>query len=186
MSRVDGYSFLTGTTGAVEAVWGGGVDVLWSAGEALLIVGPQGGGKSTVLQQLVMRRLFGPRDLLGLTVAPSTGPVLYIAADRPRQVARSWRRMIEPADHEALRDRLVVWKGPLPFDVGRRPDELLPFAQEQCPGVGTIAIDSVKDVAVKLTDDEVGGNINRAFQQIVAAGIELVANHHQRKSQNGQ
>ena len=34
---------------------------------------------------------------------------------------------------------------------------------------------------VKLTDDETGGSVNRAFQHCSAAGVDLVVLHHQRK-----
>jgi replicative DNA helicase len=46
-------------------------------------------------------------------------------------------------------------------------------------------IDSLKDLASKLSDDEVGSTINRAFQEAIAAGIEIVPLHHQRKQMQG-
>jgi hypothetical protein len=57
----------------IPAVWGDGERVLWAEGEGMMIAGPQGTGKTTLAQQLVLRRI-GLRDspLLGLAVAPST------------------------------------------------------------------------------------------------------------------
>ncbi len=48
--------------------------------------------------------------------------------------------------------------------------------------VSDVYIDALKDVAVKLTDDEVGSRVNAEIQEVIANGIELVADHHQRKA----
>lgn len=187
MTRVDGLAFLREGAGELASVWGAAGRVAWSSGEPLLIVGPQGVGKSTLLQQLVLRRLRGPGDVLGMpVVGHKDAPALYIAADRPRQIARSWRRMIEPADDQLLRDRLVVWTGPPPFDIAKEPTALLTFIRSQCPDARTVAIDSLKDVALDLSKDEAGARVGHAMQEVIAAGIELVVNHHQRKGQQGQ
>ena len=93
--------------------------------------------------------------------------------------------MIEDADHETLRDRLTVWKGPLPFDVGREPEKLLAWVRETAPEARTVAIDSLKDVALDLTKDEVGSRVNAALQSLVAENVEVAVNHHQRKGQAG-
>jgi hypothetical protein len=44
-----------------------------------------------------------------------------------------------------------------------------------------VFVDSLKDAAVKLSDDEVGGNVNRAIQLCNTANIDVCAFHHQRK-----
>ena len=46
---------------------------------------------------------------------------------------------------------------------------------------GTIIVDSLKDAAIGLTDDEVGAGWNRARQGVLTDGMELVELHHQRK-----
>jgi replicative DNA helicase len=46
-----------------------------------------------------------------------------------------------------------------------------------------VIIDSIKDAAVRLSDDETGGNVNRAIQSVIAQGVEVMAYHHQRKAQ---
>ena len=47
----------------------------------------------------------------------------------------------------------------------------------------TIIIDSLKDAALKLADDETGSGWNRARQMAIEAGAELVELHHPRKAQ---
>jgi len=109
--------------------------------------------------------------------------VLYIAADRPRQAASSMRRMVAPADSDLLRERLVVWRGPLPFQLTKEPTGLAALtAQNNCTDV---IIDSLKDIAAELTKDEVGSWLNIAFQETIANDIQLVVLHHQRKQANG-
>src|SRR5262249_30355396 len=52
----DGWTFLT-SIAETQALWGEGGRVLWAPGEGLMIVGPQGVGKSTIVQQLVLARM---------------------------------------------------------------------------------------------------------------------------------
>jgi len=87
--------------------------------------------------------------------------------------------MVNEADCGALRERLIVWRGPLPFDLALEPERLANMALEHL--VGTVVIDSLKDVARDLSKDETGGRVNLAFQKVVASGVELLVDHHQRK-----
>jgi hypothetical protein len=180
---VDGWTFVHGSTETVPAVWGERETILSAQGEPTMIVGPDGVGKTALLQQLALKRLTGG-TLLGLPVAPAAGKVLYLAADRPSQAARSMRRMVTDVDEEMLRERLVVHRGPLPFELTKEPSWTLRQWVESHDACD-LYIDSLKDVAVKLTDDEVGACINRACQDVVAAGLEVVLNHHQRKQMQG-
>jgi len=179
---IDGGAFVLDAPTHVPSVWGAGTEVLWAQGEPLMICGPQGVGKSTIAQQLVLSRL-GVLDLYVLgypvTAADPGRRVLYIAADRPNQIARSMRRMVRPRDRQALIDGLTVWRGPLPFDITQDPGKLLSMAAA-C-GAGTVVIDSLKDVAMPLIDDRVGSAVNRALQLMIAEGIEVLTLHHQRK-----
>jgi AAA domain len=177
---------VTAVGDTVPSVWGDAGSVLWAEGEPLMIVGPDGVGKTSIGQQLVLARI-GLRDsrLLGYPVAPGRR-VLYIAADRPRQAASSLRRMVTEADHALLRERLVVWKGPPEFDIaGKDTDKgaLANFAERY--GATAIVIDSLKDIAVDLVKDEVGSRVNIAIQETIARGIEVCVLHHQRKAQQG-
>ena len=180
---VDGATFVLDAPANPVAIWGSGQSVLWSAGEPLLINGPTGLGKTTLAQQLVRSRLGLTPSLLGLPVAPSTRRVLYLAADRPAQAARSFRRMVREDDRAVLAERLRVWRGPLPADLGRHPETLLELAGRA--EADTVVIDSLKDVAVKLSDDEVGARVNQAMQLCAVDGVEVCALHHQRKGQAG-
>jgi replicative DNA helicase len=183
LRTVDGETFVFSESADVPAIWGTDARVLWAQGEPMMLAGPDGVGKTTLAQQLVRARLGLSTDLLGLAVEPAAEPVLYIAADRPRQAARSFRRMTSDEDREILAERLIVWKGPLPFDLTSAPSALANFALEL--GVGTIFVDSLKDVALDLTKDEVGTRVNQAHQHVIAAGLELCDLHHQRKEMTG-
>ena len=52
-------------------------------------------------------------------------------------------------------------------------------------GASVVIVDSLKDAAVELPDDEVGALWNRAVQTTLAAGVEVLVLHHQRKGQQG-
>lgn len=164
-------------------LWGRDSQVLWVRGEPFLIVGPTGIGKTTLAGNLVLS-MIGLRgddpELLGLPVRRIEGKVLYIAADRPQQARRAFRRMATDEDREILDARLSVWPGPLLFDLSREPDRLLPFVEER--GAEAVFIDSYKDVAADIAKPEGGYGLNRAVQLLVAAGIEVCGLHHQRKA----
>lgn len=180
----DGADFAFEFAGeAVHRLWGTDEDVVWASGEPLMVAGPQGVGKTTLVQRLALHRL-GIRqgDLLGMPAEPASGRVLYIAADRPKQAGRSLRRMVTEADRQALTDGLIVWKGPLPFDLGRCERGDLAGFVSGFPEVSDVFVDSLKDVAQKLSDNEVGSRVNGEHQELIAQGTELVANHHQRKA----
>lgn len=184
---VSGSDFVLAAPDHVPAVFGRDSDVLWAEGEALFIVGPQGAGKTTLMQQLALRRagvLEG--ELIGFPVKLDAEKLtLYLALDRPRQIARSFKRMVGEAQEKQL-GRLVVWKGPLPFNVVNEPEKLLLMVQDigEMLGtpVGTVCIDSLKDMAAPLSSDEVGAAVNRAVGGVIARDIEVVVSHHQRKA----
>jgi replicative DNA helicase len=163
-------------------VWGEGDRILWSAGEPCYLVGPQGVGKSTVAQQLVLARVgVRPSSLLGLNIASDTRRVLYFASDRPTQVARSLRRMVSETDRQVLDDRLRVFSGPPTFSITADPTSLLQVAK--AVDAGTVIVDSAKDLAVDLETGPTGAAVNQAMQHLVSNGIEVLVLHHQRKAQ---
>lgn len=181
---LDGATFLTSHAISAPAIWGSGPMVLWPAGEPVGIVGPQGVGKSTIGQQLLLARMGLRDEVMGVPVIEHLDfeRALYLAMDRPDQAARSMARMVSSDDDlEVLRERLTVWKGPPPFNVvsdGHRAladmaDELL---------ANTVLVDSLKDLSPRLSDEEVGHAINASFQEAVARGIQVIALHHNRKA----
>jgi hypothetical protein len=129
----------------VASLWGIGNDSLWASGEPFMLCGPQGVGKTTLMQQLVLRRVGVVREpLLGLPVALDERPVLYIAADRPSQARRSFARMVTDDYRELLNERLRFWKGPPPYDAGKEPDAFADWIlAQEC---GTVVVDSLKDI----------------------------------------
>nr|MBA2641805.1 ATP-binding protein [Actinomycetota bacterium] len=153
---VDGLSFVLGAVGDVPAVWGNGDDVLWASGEPLLIVAPDGVGKTTLGQRLALALLELDRNVLGYPVAPVDGGVLYIAADRPAQGARSLWRMVghDTKSHGRLKESLLVWKGPPPFNVVKEPERLANWALEV--GASVVILDSLGFIAPELIKDETG------------------------------
>lgn len=174
---VDGARFILDQPGGIPAVWGTGARVLWAEGEALMIAGPQGVGKTTLAGQLVRASLgIGDTDVLGLPVADRGGRVLYLAMDRPRQIARSLGRQFGENDRDVLADRLVVRPGPPPADLAAQP--LLLVGMAETYGADVVFVDSLKDAAVGLSEDEVGASYNRARQHLLGSGRQIAEVHH--------
>jgi hypothetical protein len=82
-------------------------------------------------------------------------------------------------------ERFKVWPGPPPVDLARFPDELVALAVEA--GADTVVLDSIKDAALGLSEDEVGAGYNRARQKLIREGIDLLELHHtvKRNAQGG-
>ena len=181
-----GGDFILDEPETIPAVWGVDDRVLWPEGEGVMTVGHQGVGKTTIGQQLVLHRL-GIREgaLFGLPVKRDDRPILYLAMDRPRQAARSFRRMISESDRQPLNEQLAVWGGPLPVDPTKDKDQFVDFAEQVCPNVGTIVVDSVKDLAPGISDDKVGSALNQSWQEAIARDVQLMLLHHERKAANG-
>ena len=179
---VDGASFILDIPEVMPSVWGRDDQILWAAGQGLLICGPQGVGKTTLAQQLVCSLLgINGAALLGFPVIPAEGRVLYLAMDRPQQIAHSFRRMVTEEHRDLLRSRLSFWTGPLPFNIVKDPQALANFLEEA--GATIAFADSYKDLAPNLTQDEVGSAVNSAVQEVIARGMQWCGLHHQRKAQ---
>jgi AAA domain len=173
---IDGAQFVLDTPAEVPAVWGKDQEVLWAAGEAMIIAGPQGVGKTTIAQQLILARLGLRTEVVGWPVEPGHRRVLYLAMDRPRQAARSLHRMVSEDNRRILSDRLAVWRGPPPFDLARYTSVLTSMCQSA--GADTVVVDSLKDAFIGLSNDEAAAGYNRARQTAIAAGIEVVEITH--------
>jgi replicative DNA helicase len=180
---VQGGEFLFGADAELEPIWGSTDQTLWAAGEAVMIHGPQGTGKTTLAQQLVKALLGLQPEVLGFAVAPTRKKVLYLAMDRPRQAARAMKRLYATCtekERAVVDERLVVWKGPLPAPLLSHPALLRDLARHFSCDV--IVVDSLKDAVAKLSDDEHGSNYNTAIQMCLVAGIQVCDLHHPRKA----
>jgi len=179
-SVVDGEHFAFSHPPMPEAVWGAGADVLWSEGEPLWIVGPTGSGKTTFALWLALARAgITKSELLGYPVTPSTKPVLYLAADRPRQIGRNLRRMVTEDDREALKAGLMVHQGPLGWSFGKEPRRLAEWTFDL--GAGCVVLDSLKDLQPALSDEEAGHAVSAALAFVIQAGVEVLVLHHTKK-----
>jgi len=162
-------------------VWGKRSEMLWAPGETIVIASPPGLGKTTIAQRVSLaRKGIGSDRVLGFPVAADPRPVLYIAADRPEQARRSLRRMVREEDRQALDDGLLVVRG-VPFDLVRKPEALADLALAH--GAGTVVVDVLGLLAPKLSSDETGSAVMRAFAACIETGAELLVLHHVRKPQ---
>ena len=175
----DGAAFILDAPERPPALWGYGSEVLWAEGESLMIAGPPGVGKTTLTGQLLRCRLGLQEALLGWGVTPTSSRILYLAMDRPAQIARSLRRHFTEDDRDHLTNRPPVWEGPPPGDLAANPGVL--HALATLADADTIIIDSVKDAAIGLSDDETGAGYNRARQTALSKGVQVIELHHQTK-----
>lgn len=176
-----GGAFILDTNDTPPAIWGDGTNVAWAEGEALMLCGPAGVGKTTVALQLVAARIgIGPLELFGLPIVPGEKRTLFLAMDRPAQLARAAGRLFNEDHRKHLDEQLVIWPGPPPYDMAKHPEVLLALCRHA--DADTVIVDSLKDAAIGLSDDAVGAGYNRARQGALAAGIQVMELHHQRKA----
>jgi hypothetical protein len=177
---VNGATCILDAPDTIPALWGKGTDVLWAEGESLMIASPPGVGKTTTVGMLIRAQLgIGEQLVFDLPVAEIDGNILYLAMDRPPQISRSMRRQFSEQDRDALQRRLIVRKGPPIRDLAADTSLLLNMAEFYASKV--VYVDSVKDAALGLRDDEVGAAYNVARQRLTAAGVQLCDLHHTRK-----
>jgi hypothetical protein len=177
---VDGAAFILDQPKDIPAIWGEGKSILWAEGEGLMIGGGQGLGKTT-LAGLLLRGLLGlETHVLGQPVNGSGELILYLAMDRPRQIARSLARQFSEDERDLLAARVLFRPGPPVQDMARHPEMLAQMMDDL--GAGTVFVDSVKDAAVGLSDDEVGAGYNRARQHVLNAGRQMCDMHHVTKA----
>ncbi|WP_262060985.1 DnaB-like helicase N-terminal domain-containing protein [Streptomyces sp. STR69] len=179
---VDGWWFVTETGADKEPLWGTRAQTAWASGESLMIVGAPGVGKTTLAHQVIIGRLGLADRVLDMPVAPGKR-VLYLAMDRPQQIARALARRVEPEHEQRMRDGLVVWQGPLPATLDKEPDLLADLAAAH--QADTIVIDSLKDGVSTLVDDALASAYNNARQRAIRNGVEVMELHHQRKAAEG-
>lgn len=163
-----------------EPVWGKDEDLLWACGQALIVAGHDGTGKTTLAGNLIRARLgLPPGTVLGLPVTPGRRNVLVLMMDRPQQAMSSLARLFTEDDRQVLDERLRIWAGPPPVDLAQDTGLLARLCA--LADADTCVVDSLKDAAIPLTDDAVGAGWNRARQTALTAGTELLELHHPRK-----
>ncbi|MFC5668304.1 DnaB-like helicase N-terminal domain-containing protein [Kitasatospora misakiensis] len=176
---VDGWDFVTKTGAAKEPLWGTPGELAWAAGESLMIVGAPGVGKTTIAHQVIFARIGLGDSALGMPVAESKR-VLYLAMDRPQQIARAMARLVRPEHEKLVRERLIIWEGPLPSSLDKEPGLLAEMASAH--GADTIVIDSLKDAVSTLVDDSLAIAYNTARSRAMREGVQIMELHHQRKA----
>jgi nucleoside-triphosphatase THEP1 len=175
-----GGSFILDIPDDAESLWGNGDRVIWASGEGLMITGTQGVGKTTLAQQLVLAMLGVLHgSVLGQPLRTKRRRVLYLAMDRPNQISRAFRRQCRDEHRQVLDENLVVWQGPPPADLAKHTELLTSLAERAKADV--VVVDSLKDAAVGLSEDEVGAGWNRAAQGLLATGRNLLVLHHRKK-----
>ncbi len=177
---IGGATFLRSAGTDEPPLWGDRDTCLWAPGEPVMLVGPPGVGKSTLAHLLIWGVLGFISDVLGYPIRSDGRRVAYLAMDRPRQIARAMGRLAVPVSDAVLEDRLRVHKGPLPVSFVQNPGWIL----NQAFGLnaGTVVVDSLKDLLASPSDEETASLYNRARQQCLAAGIEWIELHHNRKA----
>lgn len=191
-AALDGDEFLFGEVASDVPIWGEGDNLLWVEGGGLMIPSDQGLGKSLTAQQIIAARLgVGPRELLGLPITPlDPGKVVvYLALDRPRQIARSMARLFRTRDERAIaKARLKIWTKPMPIDILGDPYAFADWIQDTFgSNVGDLIIDSVKDLTpANLSDGDVGQSLDMAWKECRARGMNTLILHHERKTGNNE
>lgn len=172
---VDGATWLFDQPSEVSARWGAGSEVLWAVGQAVVLAGRQGTGKTSISGQLVRALIGQQTSVLGYPVRPALR-VLYLAMDRPKQIAAALSRPFKEDDRGVAERRLVFREGPPRKDLAKHPEELRNLALKH--GADVVVVDSLKDAAIGLAEDAVGAGWNRARQTAIAAGIDVLELHH--------
>ncbi|TFC06752.1 bifunctional DNA primase/polymerase [Cryobacterium mannosilyticum] len=189
-AAVDGFEFMFGEIAEDVPVWGDGDDLLWTEGGGLMIPSDQGLGKSFTAQQITLGRLgLGPGNLLGLTLhrLAEDKIIVYLALDRPRQIARSMARLFKTEAERAIaRQRLRIWTKPVPVDVLGDTHAFADWLQDTFgSNIGDVIVDSVKDLTpANLSNGEVGQALDMAWKECRARGMSTLLLHHERKTGN--
>ena len=173
---IDGKAWLLSGSDKMQALWGDEERILAAHLQPTLIAGETGSSKTTLTQHLIFGCLSVPgyEYMLGLPVVPTEGNVLLLASDRPTQIRDSLRRFMNSTEAwDIIEERLVVWQGPPPEDVGDDPLLLLDMARHA--GATLVVPDSLKDMALRLEDGVIGAAVNQAFQHLVADGRDVLA-----------
>lgn len=174
---IDADTFVFDTPDDVPALWGtDGKKVLWARGQGLIMLAPQGVGKTTLALRLVEGLLGLSESVLEMPIRRVDKNVLYMAMDRPQQISGAMKRVFYRHGRVLTERGLRVLTGPPPKDLGRNPEFLLEACLEMDAGV--VIVDSLKDGVMGLSNDEVAQSWNKAVQLCLREGIEICVLHH--------
>lgn len=180
---VSGGPFILDVPDKIPTLWADGERILWAEGETMMIAGGQGLGKTTLAGQILRAQILGGEVLdMPVTQLEPGQKILYLAMDRPRQIARSLGRQFTAKDRKALDEHLIVRPGPPIVDMAAYPEMMTAMGTEL--GASVIYVDSLKDAAIGLVEDAVAAGWNRARQMCLNAGIQLCELHHNKKTKN--
>ncbi|WP_051662446.1 MULTISPECIES: bifunctional DNA primase/polymerase [unclassified Microbacterium] len=191
-AALDGEAFMFGDVAVDVPIWGEGDDLFWAEGGGLMIPSDQGLGKSLTAQQLIAGRLgIGPGILLGHRVSrlAEGKSIVYLALDRPRQIARSMARLfVTPGERAIAGARLSIWTKPVPIDILGEPYAFADWLEDTFgTNIGDLVIDSVKDLTpANLSNGEVGQALDMAWKECRARGMSTLVLHHERKTGNDE
>lgn len=173
----DGADVLAHTQDVIPAVWGSHPDVLWAKCEPLVLGAPTGTGKTTIANQIVLRRIgVIEGEFFGAHVVPSDRPVLYLSLDRDKQAQRSLRRMVETVPRGRL-----LWHS----DFGNYrptrnpPKQLVEWIWMQ--RAETVIIDSLYGLIPSAKDEKAIEWYTIFLRGLAAAEIDVMVLHHFRK-----
>jgi replicative DNA helicase len=174
---VDGAAFLLDRPPGIPTIWGRSPDrVIWAEGELFLLAGSTGVGKTTLIGQVLLGRVGLQTECLSFPIQEGVRRALYLAADRPDQAGRAIARLVDERDRPVLEERMKFHLGPLLSDLAREPDLLVAMCREA--DADTLFIDSMKDMAIGLSDDSVASSVVRAIQLAIQDGVQVAAMAH--------
>jgi replicative DNA helicase len=181
--EIDGWpyvnpdTFVFDTPDEVPAIWGtDGKKVLWAKGQGLLMLAPQGVGKTTLALRLVEAALGLSDSVLDIPMVRAEKNVLYAAMDRPNQIAGAMKRVFWKHGRVLAERGLRILTGPPSHDLGRNPEFLLDVCMEM--EAGMVFVDSLKDGVMGLSNEENAQGWNKAVQLCLREGIEICVLHH--------
>lgn len=166
-------------------IFGTADEMLAAEGQAWMLVGGDGTGKTSSACQYSKARLGLADDMWGLPVAPlpEDQSVYYLAMDRPRQMMEAFMRGIDHDDSDLramLSRRLSVHRGPPPYRLGRQAGQEWLVNEVGETNAGLVVFDSRKDVGDTLDSADVLG-VATAVQLLVADDVDVLILAHPTK-----